>query len=70
MILRKDNQGKQHEVAVDLKKVSKRESEDVALQPSDILFVPESGTKQAVIRIAELAAVVGTAFLIYRVAYQ
>jgi len=70
VILRKDNQGKQHEVPVDLKKVSKRESEDVSLQPSDILFVPESGAKQAAIRIVELAAVVGTSFLIYRVAYH
>jgi polysaccharide export outer membrane protein len=69
VILRKDNQGKQHEVAVDLKKVSKRESEDVALQPSDILFVPESGAKQAAIRVAQLAAVVGTSLLIYRVGY-
>jgi polysaccharide export outer membrane protein len=70
VILRKDNQGKQHEVAVDLKKVSKRETEDVMLQPSDILFVPESGAKQVAIRVAELAAIVGTAYLIYRVAYH
>ena len=70
LILRKDNQGKQHEVAVDLKKVSKRETEDVMLQPSDILFVPESGAKQAILRAAEFGIAIGSALVLYRVAYH
>lgn len=70
LILRRDTQGKQHEVAVDLKKVSKRETEDVMLQPSDILFVPESGAKQAILRAAEFGVAIGSALILYRVAYH
>jgi len=44
----------------------KFEAEDVQLRPSDILYVPTSASKQTAIRIAELAATVGTAVLIYR----
>ena len=68
VIIRKDSQGQQHEVAVDLKKVLKREAEDVQLQPSDILYVPESATKQALIKAAELGVAIGTATAIFRIA--
>jgi polysaccharide export outer membrane protein len=68
VIIRKDTQGQQHEVAVDLKKVLKRETEDVQLQPSDILYVPESASKQAMVRAAELGIAVGTAAAIFRIA--
>jgi polysaccharide biosynthesis/export protein len=68
VIIRKDTQGQQHEVAVDLKKVLKRETEDVQLQPSDILYVPESASKQAMVRAAELGAAIGTAAAIFRIA--
>jgi polysaccharide export outer membrane protein len=70
VIVRKDNLGQQHEVAVDLKKVLNRKAEDLQLQPSDILYVPESGVKQAMVKAAELGAAVGTAILLYRVAYH
>lgn len=70
VIVRKDNLGQQHEVVVDLKKVLDRKAEDLQLQPSDILYVPESGVKQALLKAAELGAVVGTAVLLYRVAYH
>jgi polysaccharide biosynthesis/export protein len=70
VIIRKDNQGKQHEVPLDLKKVTALQSEDVLLQPSDILFVPNSGTKQAILRTAELAIALGSAVALYRVAYH
>lgn len=70
IIIRKDNQGKQYEVALDLKKVTKRESEDVLLQPSDILFVPESGGKQALLRAAEFGVALGSAVALYRLAYH
>jgi polysaccharide export outer membrane protein len=68
VIIRKDSQGQQHEVAVDLNKVLKRQTEDVQLQPSDILYVPESASKQALLRAAELGAAVGTAAAIFRIA--
>jgi polysaccharide biosynthesis/export protein len=66
VIVRKDSSGQQHEVAVDLRRILKMQSEDVRLQPSDILYVPKSGAKQAVLRAAELGITVGTALIIYR----
>jgi polysaccharide biosynthesis/export protein len=66
VIVRKDASGQQHEVEVDLKKVMKFEAEDVRLQPSDILYVPKSAAKQALIKTAELSAALGTAIVIYR----
>jgi polysaccharide export outer membrane protein len=68
VILRKDNQGQQHEVAVDLKKVLERQSEDVQLQPSDILYVPESAGKQAMLRAVELGLALGSGVALYRIA--
>jgi polysaccharide biosynthesis/export protein len=70
VIIRRDSQGKQHEVALDLKKVTKRQSEDVLLQPSDILFVPESGAKQALLRAAEFGIALGSGVALYRIAYR
>lgn len=67
VIIRKDSNGKQQEIPVDLGKIVKRESEDVQLKPSDILYVPASGSKAALIRAAEIAGAVGTAVAIYRI---
>jgi polysaccharide biosynthesis/export protein len=66
VIVRKDGNGQQHEVEVDLKKVMKFQSEDVQLRPSDILYVPNSGGKTLAYRLAELSVAVGTGVLIYR----
>lgn len=66
VIVRKDSSGQQRQVPVDLHRILKMESEDIRLQPSDILYVPKSGGKQAVIRAAELGITVGTAAVIYR----
>ena len=66
VIVRHDGNGKQHEVEVDLKKVMKFEAEDVRLQPSDILYIPKSATKQALIKTAELSVAIGSAVAIYR----
>ena len=66
VIVRKDSSGQQHEVDVDLKKVMKFEAEDIRLQPSDILYVPKSAAKTALIKTAELSAAIGTAIVIYR----
>ncbi len=70
VIVRKDTQGQQHEVNVDLKKVMKRESEDVQLQPSDILYVPNSAGRQAMIRALEFGIALGSGVALYRVAYH
>jgi len=67
VIIRKDSTGQQHQVVVDLGKVLKQETEDVRLQASDVLYVPQSGTKTALIRAAEIALGIGTAVAIYRV---
>ena len=66
VIVRKDAAGQQREVGVDLKKVMKFESEDVRLLPSDILYIPKSTAKQALLKTAELSAAIGTAVVIYR----
>jgi polysaccharide biosynthesis/export protein len=70
VIIRKDSQGQQHEVAVDLKKVLERTTEDVTLQPSDILFVPDSASKQAMYKALEIGLALGAAVALYRVAYH
>ena len=70
VIVRRDNQGQQHQVAIDLKKVMRREAEDVQLQPSDILIVPNSGSKQALLKAVEFGIALGSAVALYRVAYH
>jgi polysaccharide export outer membrane protein len=49
------------EVPVDLKQVFSGKATDVALQPNDILFVPDSASKRAALRAAEALATFGTA---------
>ena len=70
VIVRKNAQGQQHEVAVDLQKVLQRKAEDVQLQPSDILYVPDSDARKAMLRAVELGIAVGTGVALYRVAYH
>ncbi|HET8921511.1 MAG TPA: polysaccharide biosynthesis/export family protein [Candidatus Acidoferrum sp.] len=70
VIIRKDNLGQQHEVAVDLKKVLERRAEDLQLLPSDILYVPDSAAKQALVRAAEFGIALGSGVALYRVAYH
>jgi polysaccharide biosynthesis/export protein len=69
VIIRRDRQGQQHEQTVDLKKVVQRKAEDVRLEASDILYVPDSNAKKALYRAAELAIGVGTGVALYRVGY-
>src|SRR5258707_8479566 len=66
IIVRRDANGQQHEVDVNLSKVLKFQAEDVRLEPSDILYVPKSATKQALFKAAELGIVIGTGVAIYR----
>src|SRR5262249_52101510 len=68
VIIRKDAAGQQHQVIVDLGKVLKQETEDVKLQASDVLYVPQSGSRTALIRAAEIGLGIGTAVAIFRIA--
>jgi polysaccharide export outer membrane protein len=70
VIIRKDAQGQQHEVALDLKKIQNRQTEDLTLQPSDILYVPQSGAKQAILRSVEFGIALGSGVALYRIAYH
>lgn len=70
VIVRKDNMGQQHQVQIDLKKVLSRKAEDLQLQPSDILYVPESGSKQALFRAMEFGLALGSGVALYRLAYR
>ncbi|HET7108868.1 MAG TPA: polysaccharide biosynthesis/export family protein [Candidatus Acidoferrum sp.] len=70
VIIRKDDTGKQTETPVDLKKVLNRQSEDIAMHPSDILFIPDDRTKQALIKTAEIALGIGAAVAVFRLAYH
>jgi polysaccharide export outer membrane protein len=70
VVLRKDDKGQQHEVQLDLKKIQNRQAEDVQLQPSDILYVPESGAKQALLRSLEFGIALGSGVALYRLAYH
>jgi len=70
VVIRKDASGKQQEVDVDLKKIRNRQQEDLQLQPSDILYVPESGAKQALLRSVEFGVALGSGVALYRLAYR
>jgi len=70
VIIRKDNQGKQTETEVDLKKVINRQSEDLQMRASDILYVPDSKARAALYQTLQIAVAVATAAGIYRVAYK
>jgi polysaccharide export outer membrane protein len=70
VIIRKDDTGKQTETPVDLKKVLSRQSEDITMHPSDILFIPDDRTKQALLKAGEIALGVGTAVAVFRLAYR
>lgn len=70
VIIRKDAKGQQHEVQLDLKKILNRKEEDLQLQPSDILYVPNSSAKQAALRAVELGVALGSAVALYRLVYH
>ncbi len=70
VIIRKDAAGQQHQVIVDLGKILKQETEDVKLQASDVLYVPQSGSRTALLRAAEIGLGIGTAVTVFRVAQR
>jgi len=70
VVIRKDAQGQQHEVTLDLKKILNRQAEDLQLQPSDILYIPDSAAKQAILRSLEFGIALGSGVALYRLAYH
>ncbi len=58
--------GERLELPIDLKSIMESNSEDVALQPEDILFVPNSSGKTAARRAADAAIRVATGVVIFR----
>jgi hypothetical protein len=50
--------------------VLERTAEDVQLQPSDILYVPDSASKQAMYRALEFGVALGAGVALYRLAYH
>jgi polysaccharide export outer membrane protein len=70
VIIRKDATGKEYEVPLDLRKIERREVEDVALLPSDIVYVPDSTSKEVLMRAAEFAIGLGSGVALYRLAYH
>ena len=70
VIVRKDSQGNQTETEIDLKKVLNRESEDLQMRASDILYIPESRAKEFAFTALQIATAVATAVAIYRISYH
>jgi polysaccharide export outer membrane protein len=67
VIIRRDNQGKQTETEVDLKKIIDFKSEDVQMRASDILYIPNNTAKAVTYQVVVSAISIGTAIAIYRV---
>jgi protein involved in polysaccharide export with SLBB domain len=69
-IIRQDQQGKQTETEIDLKKILQFQAEDVPMHASDILYVPDDRVKEIVLQAIALSVATGTSVAIYRLAYQ
>jgi polysaccharide biosynthesis/export protein len=66
-ILRKTaDPDKRDEIVVDLNKILKEQAEDIPMQRDDILFVPISGAKKAMMRTLEAGIAMGTGVVIFR----
>jgi polysaccharide export outer membrane protein len=66
VIIRQSAEGDRRQVPVDLEKILASKAEDPALQQSDILFVPNSGSRQAMGRVAQAAISLATGVAIVR----
>lgn len=65
-ILRASANGQRVEQLVDVKKLMDGKSEDIRLQPDDILFLPSSTTKKVTARAIETAVQAGVGIAIWR----
>ena len=66
-IIRKDDQGKQMETEIDLKKVLAQQTEDIQLRASDILYIPQSRSKEFLLQAVALTLAIASAAAIYRI---
>jgi len=67
-IIRKDDQGKQMGTEIDLKKVLAQQTEDIQMRASDILYIPQSRTKEFTLQVLQLTFAIASAAAIYRIA--
>jgi protein involved in polysaccharide export with SLBB domain len=70
VIVRKDDQGKQTETEVDLKKVLDQKSEDLQMRASDVLYIPDNRTKEFLLQALQLSMGIAAAVAIYRIGVQ
>jgi len=67
VILRQDPKtGEKHDLPVEVKKIITRNADDVPLQAGDVLYIPDSAGRKALVRLGEAAVVVGTGVAVYR----
>ena len=67
VIIRKDDQGKQTETEVDLKKVLNQQAEDLQMRASDVLYIPDNHVKEVLLQALQISIAVATAVAIYRI---
>lgn len=60
-IFRPKDDGSKKEIPVELAKILKRESDDVVLEPEDVLYIPENSRKKTFVNVAEKASGFGLA---------
>jgi polysaccharide biosynthesis/export protein len=65
VILRQVSAGKREQIPVNLKKIIAQKLPDVTLQPEDVLYLPNSKSKQAMVRGLETALQLGTGIVIW-----
>ena len=65
-IIRRFEDGSKQEIPVNLARILKGKEPDMILAANDILFVPDSGGKNAVLKGADAAVRIATGILIYR----
>ncbi|HVW07823.1 MAG TPA: polysaccharide biosynthesis/export family protein [Bryobacteraceae bacterium] len=66
-ILREKGDGTRADMPLDLDKIIANKNSDVRLQPGDVLYVPDSRTKNVALKAAEAALSIGTGVAIWRV---
>ena len=69
-LIRQNQQGKQTETEIDLKKILQFQAEDLPMHASDILYVPDDRVKEIVLQTIALTVALGTSVAIYRLAYH
>jgi protein involved in polysaccharide export with SLBB domain len=70
VIIRRDDQGKQTETQLNLKKVLDQKSEDLPMRPSDILYIPDNRAKEYLLQTLQLVLAAGVGVAFWRLAYQ